>query len=100
MLSTAGAHWRHSRGAHPGYEALYGFRPLLTFSLSNGSSLSYGSACCIALMICRLGGEAHIASGCSGFDNALYLLVLEGFDQHIIAALLQDIEPHFGIAQA
>ena len=51
-------------------------------------------------MICRLGGGAHIAFGCGSFNNALYLFVLVGFDQHIIAALLQDIELQFGIAQA
>jgi hypothetical protein len=51
-------------------------------------------------MICRLGVGAHQTSACGGFDNSPYLLVLEGFDQHIIAALLQDIEPQFGIAQA
>ena len=62
--------------------------------------LSHGSACCIAFMIYRSGGGAHIASGCGSFDNSPYLLVLEGFDQYIVAALLQDIEPQLGVAQA
>jgi hypothetical protein len=50
-------------------------------------------------MICHLGG-AHITSACGGFNNSPYLLVLEGFDQHIIATLIQDIGPQFGVAQA
>ena len=51
-------------------------------------------------MIYRSGGRAHIASGCGNLKSSPYLLVVEGFDQYIVATLLQDIEPEIGVAQA
>ncbi|PYT22576.1 MAG: hypothetical protein DMG57_34845 [Acidobacteria bacterium] len=69
-------------------------RDLLTFSFS------YCGACCLGFMIYRSGGRAHIASGCGNLKSSPYLLVVEGFDQYIVATLLQDIEPEIGVAQA
>ena len=63
------------------------------------ASSSYSRACCLGFMAYHLAGERIAPSGGS-FDNALYLLVLIRRDQHIITALLQDIEPEIVVTQA
>ena len=55
------------------------------------SHSSYGGASWLGSMIYRLGERAYIASGCGNFKSSPYLLVIEGFDQNIVATLLQDI---------
>ena len=51
-------------------------------------------------MIYRLRGGAHIVFDCGSFDNAPYLYLIKGFDQYIVATLLQHIDPEIVVAQA
>ena len=59
-----------------------------------------GGAYYVGSMIYRSGGGAHIVFGCGSFDNTPYLYLIEGFDQYIVATLLQDIDPEIVVTQA
>ena len=59
-----------------------------------------GRAYYVGSMIYRLGGGTHKVFGCGSFDNAPYLCLIEGFDQYIVATLLQHIDPEIVVTQA